>query len=246
VTAADSLVTVARDRRTRRVALAALVAGAVVGALAAALLAADWLRLPAGPRPWLGVPDPRDPVAVRAWVRGFGPWAPVAFVALQALQVVVAPIPGHVLGLASGYLFGPVAGTAYGLLGAAIGTWVAVVLARRLGRPLVARLVGDDALDRVDDLAGRRGLLALFVTFLVPGLPDNTACPAAGLTDLDVRTVVAVSVVGRAPGYYLSNLAGAGVATGDAALVVAVVGLFVVATALVVRYRRRLHDWLAG
>lgn len=66
-------------------------------------------------------PHLADPRGLRAYVRSFGVWAPVAFVFLQAAQVVFAPIPGQVFGFASGYLFGALAGTAYSVLGAAIG-----------------------------------------------------------------------------------------------------------------------------
>lgn len=47
-----------------------------------------------------------DPERLGAVLSGFGPFAPLAFVALQAAQVLVAPIPGPALALASGYLFG--------------------------------------------------------------------------------------------------------------------------------------------
>jgi uncharacterized membrane protein YdjX (TVP38/TMEM64 family) len=166
-----------------------------------------------------------DPVALRAYVRGFGPFAPVAFVVLQASQVVLAPVPGQVLAFASGYLFGPVYGTVYSLLGAALGSYVAIALSRRFGRPYVERVVHVETLDRFDALVQRRGLVALFLVFLVPGLPDDVVCFAAGLTELDVRKLVAVSVLGRLPGYFVINLAGARVAAerfADAGLIVAV------------------------
>lgn len=42
-----------------------------------------------------------DPMALREWLLGLGVLAPIAFITLQAIQVVVAPIPGQVLGIAS-------------------------------------------------------------------------------------------------------------------------------------------------
>jgi uncharacterized membrane protein YdjX (TVP38/TMEM64 family) len=186
---------------------------AAVASLGAVLLTVGvWT----GPSPSVAFPASlTDPVALRTWIEGYGPWAPVVFVVLQAAQVVVAPVPGHVFGLVSGYLFGAVPGTVYSLLGAGIGTALAVLLARRLGRPFVRRMIPPDRLARYDDLAGRRGLTVLFVAFLIPGLPADALCLAAGLTPLPARQVVAVSVLARVPGYYLVNLAGAGAASGD-------------------------------
>jgi len=230
VTTVSRLVAGARDRRVLLAVLASLVG----------VLVALSVLVPSV------FPVLTDPVAVRTLVRGFGVWAPVAFVVLQAAQVVLAPVPGHVFGLASGYLFGVVAGTAYGLVGAAIGTYLAVVLARRLGRPFVVRLVPDESIERFDEIARERGLLALLLVFLIPGVPDDAACLVAGLTDLDVRKVVAVSVVGRFPGFVLTNLAGAGVAAGDYRTVAIVVALLVGIAMLAYWQRARLDRWLAG
>lgn len=181
-----------------------------------------------------------DPVRVRSWVAGFGVLAPLVMVALQAVQVVVAPIPGQVLGLVAGYLFGPSLGTLYSLAGATIGSVVVFVVTRRLGRPFVVDVVDPETLARFDDLSTRRGAVVLFVVFLVPGLPDDLVCFVAGLTPLRIRTLTAVSVVGRLPGYFLVALAGADLATAaylDAAVILA---LLVAVSLVVYAYRDRV------
>jgi uncharacterized membrane protein YdjX (TVP38/TMEM64 family) len=77
-----------------------------------------------------------DADALRAVVRDVGPLAPVVFVLLRALQVVVGPIPGQLTAVAGGLLFGwP--GLLYSLVGVEIGSVVAFALSRRLGRPYV-------------------------------------------------------------------------------------------------------------
>lgn len=209
----------------------------LVGALALGLLGAALLFQRA-------LPVLSDPVAVRGWLAGFGPAAPLAFVALQALQVVFAPIPGQVLGVASGYLFGVWWGTLYALVGGTIGTLVAFSLARRFGRPYVERVVRADVLSAFDNLAGRRGLLALFLVFLLPGLPDDALCLVGGLTRLPVRQMVVVSVAGRFPGYFLFNVAGAGLADGDLVTAVAVAVVMGVASALVLWRREAVLAWI--
>ena len=214
---------------------------------AAALLAAWFLLLLAGSllarfgAPWL-----RDPMAVRTFVLGFGILAPVAFVVVQASQVVLAPIPGQVLGFVAGYLFGALWGTALSLLGATIGTYVAVRLSRRYGRPAVERLVRPETIELFDAAVDRRGLLALFVVFLVPGLPDDAICFAAGLTRLRVSRVLGVSLAGRAPGYALVAFAGAGVAGGRLVDAAVLLGVLVAVSVAAYLARDELGRWLAG
>ncbi|WP_435319846.1 TVP38/TMEM64 family protein [Haloarchaeobius sp. TZWSO28] len=154
----------------------------------------------------------RDPDAIRTVVERFGPLAPLVFVLLQTLQVVVAPVPGQVLAFAAGYLFGAGPGFAYSMTGATVGTYLALLLARRYGRPYVERVVAPDALDRFDDFLGEYGLAGVFVVFLLPGFPDDVICFAAGMSDLDVRKLVLVSVAGRTPGYLVLVFSGAGLA----------------------------------
>lgn len=184
------------SRRDRRTAIAWL--GVVVVAFVALTLA---VRAYA--------PGALDPRTVRAFVLGFGPWAPVVYVAITVAQVVVAPIPGQVLGVAAGYLFGPVAGTAYSVLGVAIGSALTAVLARRYGRPYVERVVTPATLARFDGAAEDDAAFALFLAYLVPGLPDDAISFVGGLTTVPLWKLVALAAVGRAPGFALAAFAGA-------------------------------------
>nr|WP_303648800.1 TVP38/TMEM64 family protein [Haloarchaeobius litoreus] len=163
---------------------------------------------------------------------------------MQAAQVVVAPIPSHVLSFAAGYLFGPVWGFVYSMTGAIAGTLVALVIARRYGRPVVERFVASEALDRFDAYLGEYGLAGVFVVFLLPGFPDDVVCLVAGCSDLDIRKILAVATLGRIPGYLVLVLSGAGVAEGQ---LYGSVSLLLAAAAvggLLFWRRKRLLEWL--
>jgi uncharacterized membrane protein YdjX (TVP38/TMEM64 family) len=169
-----------------------------------------------------------DPETVRTTVEQFGVLAPVAFIGLQVLQVIVAPIPGQVLALAGGYVFGPALGLTYSLIGATIGSAIAFGLSRRFGRPTVERLVHPRTLETVDRFLEDHGRVAVFLVFLVPGLPDDALCFVCGLTPLPLRTLIVLSALGRIPGYALLALAGGRFAThrpGEATLIVLGVGV---------------------
>lgn len=185
-----------------------------------------------------------DPVAVRREVRTFGVLAPLVFFLLQAAQVVVAPIPGQVLALAAGYLFGTLVGTMITVVGATAGSYVAFVLARRYGRSYVERVVEPGILERFDALSHDHGLKVLFLVFLFPGLPDDLICFTAGLTDLRIRKMVAVSLVGRIPGFFLVAAAGAGIADRQFVTSAVLLGVVVLASLLVYLRRERILDWI--
>lgn len=141
-------------------------------------------------------------------VERLGPAGPLAVILLQAAQVLLAPVPGQVLGLASGALFGPWLGTLYSMLGLLLGSYLAVWLVRRWGRPLVERLVDPQSLARVDRLSRRLGAPLLFLVFLVPFLPDDAILLVAGLTEIPTAVILLAALFGRLPGLLVSAFIG--------------------------------------
>jgi uncharacterized membrane protein YdjX (TVP38/TMEM64 family) len=147
------------------------------------------------------------------WVAGFGPWAPVVSIGLNAAQVLLAPIPGQIVGLANGYLYGTWVGTLYSMIGLVIGRTMAMALGRWFGRRLVERLVDAEQLARWDGLAQRRGPLFFFLVFLLPFLPDDLVCFLIGLSPLSIPRMVVLSALGGLPGVFTSSWIGANAST---------------------------------
>ena len=183
------------------------------------------------------VPELTDPERVRAEVAGFGPYAPLAFVTLQAVQVVVAPIPGQLLGGVAGYLFGGLAGSAYSLLGVFLGSAVAIGATRRFGRSYAERVLDSEVLDRFDGVVDAVGEPGLFVMFLLPVFPDDALCFLAGLTEIPVPRLLALVVLGRAPTFVLVAYLGGSVAESNRLLAVSLAVTMAVLVA--VGYHRR-------
>jgi len=181
-----------------------------------------------------------DAERLRSFIRQFGIAGPLVLIALQALQVVAAPVPGQVLAVAAGYLYGAWAGTLYNMVGITIGSTVAFWLSRRYGRSYVESIVHEDALARFDGIDDDHARLALLVVFLVPGLPDDVICFFGGLTRLPLWQLVALAVVGRAPAFFLVNVIGDLISAGrfEAATILALA--ITAVSAFAFHYRERL------
>lgn len=178
------------------------------------------------------LPGLTDPAFLRVSIESYGPFAPIVFILLQATQVVIAPIPGQVLGFVSGYLFGTFWGTLYSVAGAGIGSYIVFRVSRRYGRSHVERVVEPTLLQRFDGVGERRGLVGLFIVFLIPGLPDDAICFVGGLTQLRIRDMVIISMVGRFPGYLVMNAAGAQFAAARVYESVLLIGILAALTVL--------------
>ncbi|MDY7040778.1 MAG: TVP38/TMEM64 family protein [Chloroflexota bacterium] len=158
-------------------------------------------------KPFLAFFGDRERVA--DYIRRWGAWAPVVTIGFQVLQVIAAPVPGQALDVANGYLFGPLWGTVYSMIGMLVGSFIAMGLTRRFGRPLAERLVGEQALERVDHYARHRGPVFFLIFFLMPVVPNDVACFLAGLTAIPLAELMLIALVGRMPSIVVSNLVGA-------------------------------------
>jgi len=140
--------------------------------------------------------------AFSAWVDGLGALGPLVFVVGYALATV-AFVPGSLLTLAAGALFGLVEGTALVLVAATVGASLAFLVARYLARGLVEqRLAGNDRFTAIDRAIGAQGRTIVFLLRLSPLVPFNLLNYALGLTRVRFADYLVASV-GMLPGTLL-------------------------------------------
>ncbi|MEO5590382.1 MAG: TVP38/TMEM64 family protein [Gemmatimonadaceae bacterium] len=144
--------------------------------------------------------DPLRNFAV--WVDGLGPAAPVVFIAGYVIATV-AFVPGSILTLAAGAIFGLVRGAIYVFIGATLGAAAAFLIARYVARPMVERkLAGNDRFERIDRLIEKDGGRMVFLMRLSPLLPFNLLNYALGVSKVGFVPYVLASV-GMIPGTLL-------------------------------------------
>jgi uncharacterized membrane protein YdjX (TVP38/TMEM64 family) len=181
---------------------------------------------------------------VSAFVSSFGPFAPLAFMGIQFLQVLFAPIPGEFTGFIGGYLFGTGAGFIYSTIGLTLGSWVAFLIARRLGFSFVRRFVAKEIMDKFDYLMEHQGAFFSFIFFIIPGLPKDYFCYLLGLSPMHILTFLVVSTIGRIPGTLLLSMQGEAVRSEDYRAFFVVLGLGLLALVFTLIYRDRIEYWL--
>jgi uncharacterized membrane protein YdjX (TVP38/TMEM64 family) len=181
---------------------------------------------------------------VSAFVASFGPFAPLAFMGIQFLQVLFAPIPGELTGFIGGYLFGTGVGFIYSTIGLTLGSWVAFLIARRFGFSFVRRFVGKETMEKFDYLMEHQGAFFSFFFFIIPGLPKDYFCYLLGLSPMHVLTFLVVSTIGRIPGTLLLSMQGEAVRSEDYRAFFVVLGLGLLALVFALIYRDRIESWL--
>src|SRR6266480_7444123 len=115
-------------------------------------------------------------------------------ISVQFLQVVIAVIPGEITSLAAGYVFGAWRGFLYSAIGVTLGSAFNFWFARVVGRPTLERLIGRDTLAKVDrSLGSARSKSAMFLLFLLPGLPKDLLSYAAGFSGMTIIEFLVLS-----------------------------------------------------
>lgn len=186
------------------------------------------------------------------WVNGLGVWGPLVFT-LGYIVATVAFVPGSLLTLAAGAIWGIFPGVLYVFIAAVLGASAAFLVARYVARTAIEqRLAGNARFAAIDRAVGAQGRRLVFLLRLSPVFPFNLLNYALGLTSVRFVDYVTASI-GMLPGtflyvYYgklvgdLAALAGGiGVEKGTGYYLILTLGLLatVIVTTLVTRTARK-------
>jgi len=145
------------------------------------------------------------------WVNGLGLWGPAVFVAGYALATV-AFVPGSLLTLAAGAIFGLAKGVVYVFIAAVLGSSAAFLVSRYLARAAIERMLANNPrFAAIDRAVGAQGLKIVFLLRLSPVFPFNLLNYGLGLTKVRFADYLCAAV-GMLPGtllyVYYGKLAG--------------------------------------
>ncbi|MBE9004894.1 TVP38/TMEM64 family protein [Fortiea sp. LEGE XX443] len=145
------------------------------------------------------------------WIDSLGTVGAIAFIGLYIIATV-AFLPGSILTLGAGVVFGVVWGSLYVFVGATMGATSAFLVGRYLARGWVARKIADNQnFAAIDRAVGREGLKIVLLTRLSPIFPFNLLNYAFGVTGVSLKDYF-IGSVGMIPGtimyVYIGSLAG--------------------------------------
>jgi uncharacterized membrane protein YdjX (TVP38/TMEM64 family) len=186
----------------------------------------------------------RDKHFLKDTVVSWGWLAPVVFIVIQALQVVVSPIPGEITGPVGGALFGTAWGLVYSTIGLTLGTAACFALGRKWGEPLVRPWLSDHHWNRLHFIIEAEGAIICFILYLIPGFPKDIMSYLFGISPMPFRLFITVSTLGRLPGTWISSYFGANVAEHQFISVLLFAALAVAICLPLYYYRDRILGWL--
>lgn len=185
-----------------------------------------------------------DKKFLKQTLKQWGILAPIIFISLQALQVIVSPIPGEATGFLGGYLFGEWLGLLYSTVGLTLGSVVAFWIGRWLGERYVRKLVSQEMWDKLGFIVEAEGAIFCFIIYLIPGLPKDIVCYLFGISPMPLWVFAVVSGLGRMPGTWILSAQGAHTATGQYIQVVLISAIAIAVALPLYAYRNRIVAWV--
>lgn len=135
-----------------------------------------------------------------------GGWAPLVFIGLY-IVVTILCLPGSILTLLSGFIFGVLEGTLYVVIGANVGAFATFLIARGVGRDTIERFLQgispDGRLGRLDRKIERGGFTVVLWLRLIPVIPYNLLNYAIGLTKVRLKDCLLGNLLGMLPGIFV-------------------------------------------
>ena len=143
------------------------------------------------------------------YLRSFGVLAPLVLFAAQMIQVFIAFIPGHVVSISGGYVFGFAWGLIMNLSFTVFASQMAYYLARYAGRPIVYKLADRETVDYWERVANQKGTVFFTIAFLLPIFPSDAMNFVGGLSGISSGKFLIANFFGRMPSAIMLTMIGA-------------------------------------
>ena len=174
----------------------------------------------------------------RDYILSYGNTGTLVFMGFQLSHIIIPVIPGELVQIAGGYIYGTIQGTFFLLVGTVIGTIIVFCTSRIIGYPIVKIFAYSKNMDKYKFLLNSSKIeLVMFILFLIPGIPKDALIYIAGLTPIKPLRFITISIVARSPGIIGSAFIGANILEKDykSAIIMLVVSLVIFTIGIIFR-----------
>ncbi|MCM8711497.1 TVP38/TMEM64 family protein [Clostridium sp. SYSU_GA19001] len=163
----------------------------------------------------------KNPKKIKEIILSFKQYSLLAFLLLQIIQVVAFFIPGEVIQIAGGYIYGTALGGVISLIGISLGSAAVYSISRLFGKPLIRKIISNKQLNFFHKLLKLGSInFVVFLLYLIPGIPKDVLAYICGISDINFRNFILYSTLGRIPGIFISAFFGARMYSGQKGILI--------------------------
>lgn len=158
----------------------------------------------------------KDPESMKSYIISFGKLSWLVYFIIHLLQVIIFFLPGEVIEIAGGYIFGIYFGSILSIFGILAGSYIAYSLGKFFGVRLILKIIPKSSIEYFQNNFGEKSInLAIFIAYLIPGMPKDALAYICGISGIKIREFITYSTLGRIPCIVISSYFGERLGSGD-------------------------------
>ncbi len=182
-------------------------------------------------------------VFMQEFVEEAGIWGIFAILLLQALQILLAVIPGEPIEVLAGIMYGTFGGLAICLIGILLASAGIFYTVRKLGKERLEKTKLYPQIMESEILKNQNKLKSvIFILYLIPGTPKDILVYACALTNIKMSEFLFISTLARIPSVVSSTMAGASFMSGNIWLTVTIFVVTALAGVLGIVYQNKRNE----
>lgn len=181
-----------------------------------------------------------NPQLLKSFILSFGILAPIAIILLQFLQTTISIIPSQITTIVAGFIFGPILGLTYSLIGAFFGSMFVFLLARKYGKRLALKFFEKKDIIHFNLFLKQKKLWTLFLARTTPLFPNDMISFCAGLTKIRLRNFNIVSSFGFVVQMTILTYFGSELAAGKISVSLIMISVLVTLLLLVAIFEKKI------
>lgn len=165
----------------------------------------------------------KDPEKVKNIIMSYGNYSMLVYIALQIAQVVAFFIPGEIIQIAGGYIFGTVWGSILSIIGITLGSGMAYGFSSYYGKPLVNKIISKKDIKFFYRILNTGSInIIVLLLYVIPGIPKDALAYICGISNISFKEFIIYSTIGRLPGIFVSAYFGAKINGGNKTLLITI------------------------
>lgn len=145
--------------------------------------------------------------SLQNFLQGYGVWAPLIFMLVQLIQIIIPVIPGGISTAFGVVMFGPFWGFVYNYISISLGSIIVFLISRFFGKDIVISIFGQESFDKYGKWLNHEKYNKFFAwAILLPVAPDDFLCYFSGLTDMKFKTFVKIILFCKPPSIFIYSM----------------------------------------
>lgn len=150
-----------------------------------------------------------NPQQLRIQLQAYGILGQLILALIMSTQIILAFLPGEIIEIMAGYIYGPINGLIICLIGSAIGSFLIYIFIKTWGIRFINRFIDIKQIEQLQFLQNKENLnIILFIIFFIPGTPKDVLTYFIPLTNIKFSHYLFITTLARIPSIITSTIGG--------------------------------------